>query len=74
MFPEEFTKGYLLYKKGKLQQDYAGDTPGSWYLLDPQSTIKFNFSGSAGALGDCTDIPIFVNSTPEILDLDAAQD
>jgi hypothetical protein len=43
-------------------------------LLEPQNTIKFNFSGSVGALGDCVDIPIFVNSTPEILDLDAAQD
>ena len=44
MFPEEFQKGYLLYKKGKLLPDYAGDTSGSWYLLDPQSTIKFSFS------------------------------
>ena len=71
MFPEEFQKGYLLYKKGKLLPDYAGDTSGSWYLLDPQSTIKFSFSSG---LINGADIPIFVNSIPQILDLDAAQD
>lgn len=71
MFPEEFQKGYVLYKKGKLLPDYAGDTSGSWYLLDPKATIKFTFGGN---LGDCSDVPLFVNSIPHILDLDAAQD
>lgn len=66
MFPVEFAKGYVLYKQGKLQPDYQGDTSGSWYLLDPKNTIKFNINNS--------DIPIFVNSIPAILDLDAAQD
>jgi hypothetical protein len=42
-----------------------GDNWG-WYLLDPQSTLKFNFNGS--------DMPLFVNAIPSILDLDAAQD
>lgn len=66
MFPDEFSKGYLLYKTGKLLPDYMGDTFGSWYLLEPQNTIKFNFNNS--------DVPIFVNTIPSILDLDAAQD
>lgn len=35
-----------------------------WYLLDPGSTIKFNINGS--------DIPVFINALPAILDLDAA--
>ena len=67
LFPEEFSKGYLLYKQGKLQPDYPGDTSGSWYLLSPGSAIKFNFYNGI-------DIPIFANAIPAILDLDAAQD
>ena len=67
LFPKEFAKGYLLYKQGKLQPDYQGDI-GSWYLLDPESTIKFSFYN--GQL----DIPIFVNAIPAIIDLDQAQD
>lgn len=66
LFPEEFKKGYVLYKKGKLQPDYIGDTFGSWYLLEPGNTIKFSLGPD--------DTPIFVNSIPQILDLDAAQD
>ena len=66
LFPEEFSKGYLLYKQGKLVPDYSGDQQGSWYLLDPTSTVKFNFNNN--------DVPIFVNAIPSILDLDAAQD
>ena len=67
LFPEEFSKGYILYKQGKLTPDFIGDNPGSWYLLEPENTIKFNFNGN-------NDIPIFVNTIPAILDLDAAQD
>lgn len=66
LFPDEFSKGYLLYKQGKLTPDFAGDNSGSWYLLDVDSTIKFNFNNS--------DVPMFVNAIPAILDLDAAQD
>ncbi len=66
LFPEEFQKGYVLYKQGKLLAEAPGDRMNGWYLLDPENTIKFNFNGS--------DIPIFVNSIPSILDLDAAQD
>ena len=66
MFPEEFAKGYVLYKQNKLKPDFQGDTNGSWYLLDPNSTVKFTLGNN--------DIPWFVNAIPAILDLDAAQD
>lgn len=66
LFPEEFAKGYVLYKKGKLLSDSPNDRDSGWYLLDPENTVKFNFNGS--------DVPIFVNSIPSIIDLDAAQD
>ena len=75
MFPEEFTKGYLLYKQGKLNnieidgfktdKGYYHGREG-WYLLEPGNTIKFNINGS--------DIPIFLNAIPAIIDLDAAQE
>lgn len=67
MFPPEFAKGYMLYKQGKLKADFYGDNySGSWYLLDPNSTVKFNLNQS--------DTPMFVNATPAIIDLDNAQD
>ena len=72
MFPDEFAKGYALYKQGKLLNDDEL-TWGSeyrrnygWYLLDPEATVKFNINGS--------DMPIFINALPAILDLDAAQE
>lgn len=65
MFPEEFTKGYYLYKKGKLKGDNPNDSTG-WYLLDPDSAFKLNLNGS--------DYPILANAIPALLDLDAAQD
>ena len=73
MFPPEFAKGYVLYKQGKLQDispmtgERATTTQSSgWYLLTPGSVIKFNFNNS--------DMPLFVNACPAIIDLDAAQD
>ena len=66
LFPDEFAKGYMLYKQGKLLPDIPGDNSGSWYLLEPENTVKFNFNGS--------DVPMFVNVIPSLLDLDAAQD
>lgn len=72
MFPDEFAKGYSLYKQGKLVNDeiltWTSEyrTSYGWYLLDPEFTIKFNINGS--------DLPIFINSLPAILDLDAAQE
>lgn len=65
LFPDEFSKGYLLYKQGKLQTDDWRDSYG-WYLLDPAKAIKFNINGS--------DMPIFINALPAILDLDSAQE
>ena len=65
LFPDEFKKGYLLFKQGKLPNDGFGDSYG-WYLLDPNYAVKFNFNGS--------DIPLFINAIPTIIDLDAAQD
>ena len=64
MFPEEFAKGYVLYKKGKLKDE--SDNSDGWYLLDPSSSFKMNLNGS-----DC---PILANTIPAIIDLDAAQD
>ena len=63
LFPEEFKKGYILYRQGKLITE-CGDE--GWYLLDPESTVKFNYNNS--------DVPPFVNAIPALLDLDAAQD
>ena len=64
LFPEEFHKGYRLYKEGKLKPDFAGDTSG-WYLLEPKNTIKFNMNGD--------DYPAFVSVIPALIDLDEAQ-
>ena len=64
MFPEEFAQAYAKYKQGKLEGDPRGDTYG-WYLLEPGSVFKFNLNDS--------DIPVFLNAIPAIIDLDAAQ-
>ena len=66
MFPKDIQRGYLLYKQGKLVADAPGDSTGGWYLLDPELTVKFDFNGS--------EVPLFANAIPAILDLDAAQD
>ena len=65
MFPDEFQKGYILYKKGKLPPEFVGDTGGQ-YLLDPKMTVKFTANGE--------DYPAFISVIPLILDLDEAQD
>ena len=64
-FPVEFSKGYELYKKGKLPPAFQGDTAG-WYMLDPEQTVKFTANGE--------DHPMFISVIPLILDLDEAQD
>ncbi len=75
LFPEEFAKGYMLYKQNKLnsEEEFFNNSinpiyrrRSGWYLLEPGSTIKFNLNGS--------DIPVFINALPAILDLDAAQE
>ena len=65
MFPKEFSKGYVLYRQGKLPPLFQGDTVG-WYMLDPEQTVKFNVNGE--------DYPPFISVVPLILDLDPAQD
>ena len=65
MFPKEVQKAYVAYKKGILPQDFNGDAKG-WVLLDPTMTVKFNIDGS--------DIPMFINVIPHLLDLEKAQD
>ena len=67
LFPKEFVKGYMLFKQNKLQPDVQGEQ-GTWYLLDPEATIKFSFYNGQ------YDIPIFANAIPAIIDLDQAQD
>ena len=84
LFPEEFKKGYVAYKSGKLNQSAVGSSSdptvqccsrwsrdNGWWLLDPDKTMKFSFSNGAYGGGD---IPLFINAIPAILDLDAAQD
>ena len=64
IFPEEFKKGYLLFKQGKLPADTFGEC-GKWYMLTPGVAFKFNFNGS--------DTPTLLNAIPALIDLDAAQ-
>ena len=67
LFPEEFAKGYVLYKQGKLKGAHPNDSlTTGWYLLTPGNAIKFNFNNS--------DMPLFVNACPAIIDLDSAQE
>ena len=70
LFPADFAKGYMLYRKGKLNPDGAQQTSMymnyGWYPLEPGSVIKFSLTKD--------DAPLFVNACPAILDLDAAQD
>lgn len=65
LFPEDFQKGYRLYKTGKLVADFQGDSSG-WYLLDPEKGFKFNLNGE--------DYPFFISTIPYLIDLDAAQE
>nr|DAI79382.1 MAG TPA: portal protein [Caudoviricetes sp.] len=65
LFPEEFKKGYRLYKQGKLIPTYQGDSSG-WYLLDTNCAFKFNINGE--------DFPMFISVIPSLIDLDAAKD
>jgi len=65
LFPIEFRKAYLSYKRGTLKKDFNGDDNG-WFVLDPDRTVKFNLSN--------TDIPLFVAVIPKLMDLEDAQD
>ena len=73
MFPDEFKKGYVAYKSGKLNTNQKSifDRDCGWWMLEPQKTVKFSFSNCGDGI---TDLPLFINAIPAILDLDAAQD
>ena len=71
LFPEEFKKGYVAYKNGKLIPEDRNSRDGGWWMLDPENTVKFNFPNGGNG---CCDLPLFINAIPAILDLDAAQD
>ena len=64
LFPDDIKRGYLLYKQGKLPQDFSGDSKG-WYLLDTEKAIKFDICGE--------DFPFFMAAIPAIIDLDEAK-
>ncbi len=74
LFPEEFRKGYMLYKQGKLDPEYVGTDifditqprKYGWFPLEPGNSVKFCFKNG--------DQPLFINSIPSIIDLDAGQD
>lgn len=65
MFPKEFQKAYIAFKKGTLPRDFQGDAQG-WFLLDPDKAVKFNLSDS--------DAPLFAPVIPLLMDLADAQD
>lgn len=63
MFPEDFRKGYRLYKNGSLKSPIPGES--DWYTLDVDCAFKFNINDD-----DC---PPFASVIPEIIDLDRAR-
>lgn len=65
MFPEEFKKGYRLYKTGKLPPVFPGDQAG-WYVLDISNAVKFNLNDD--------DQPFLIPVIPAIIDLSSAQE
>lgn len=65
LFPVEFRKAYLAYKRGTLPKDTNQDDAG-WFLLDTECAFKFNLNGS--------DFPLFIAVIPKLLDLEDAQD
>ena len=83
MFPDEFKKGYILYKQNKLTPEYIGDD----YYWGGRINREHDFlSCRAGGWyplepGNTVkfcfkngDQPLFINAIPNIIDLDAGQD
>jgi hypothetical protein len=64
LFPQDFKRGYKLFKENKLQPLFLGDSAG-WYVLDPECAVKFAMNGS--------DAPAFASVIPAIIDLNEAQ-
>ena len=73
LFPDEFKKGYVAYKSGKLIPTGKTwfDNDSGWWMLEPKNTVKFSLLNNST---NSVDIPLFINAIPAILDLDAAQD
>ena len=65
LFPPEFRKAYLAFKRGTLPKDWSQDDAG-WFVLDVDAAFKFNLADS--------DFPLFIAVIPKLLDLDDAQD
>ena len=65
VFPQEFSKGYLLYKQGKLPPQFQGDTEG-WYMLDAGGAFKISCGHE--------DFPLLITAIPAIIDLDNAKE
>jgi hypothetical protein len=65
MFPKEFQKAYLEYQNGTLPLLFQGDERG-WFLLEPDTAVKFNLSNS--------DTPLFISVIPAIVDLEDAKE
>ena len=65
LFPDEFKKGYKLYKQNKLKSDDLINY-NSWFVLDPKFAFKFNLNDE--------DYPPFISVIPAIIDLDEAKD
>lgn len=63
MFPEDFRRGYRLYKKGALNSNIPGES--GWYTLDVDCAFKFNMNDD-----DC---PPFASVIPDIIDLNNAK-
>lgn len=63
MFPEDFQKGYRLFKAGKLKSSIPQES--DWYTLDLDCAFKLNLNDD-----DC---PPFCSVLPAILDLELAQ-
>ena len=64
IFPKEFAKGYMAYKK-QSAPDILGKKANGWYVLDPACTVKFSATDN--------DIPLFISVIPMLIDLDEAQ-
>ena len=65
LFPPEFRKAYIAYKKNRLPKDPSRDEAG-WFVLDINCAFKFNLNNS--------DFPLFLAVIPKLMDLDDAQD
>lgn len=64
LFPEDFKKGYVAFKKNRIPPAFTGDS-NSWYLLDTNCALKFSLNDE--------DYPMLLSVIPAIINLDNAQ-